>query len=48
MIADNTLEYWVKEIETSLKDMGKLDDFSKIEIRSMAEDIIKYGRVWVE
>lgn len=39
MVADYILEYWIEAVETSLEDAGKLADFSKVEIRSMAEDM---------
>lgn len=39
MVADYILEYWIEAVETSLEDAGKLTDFSKTEIRSMAEDM---------
>lgn len=39
MVPDYILDYWIEAIETSLEDMGKLTDFSNVEIRSMAEDM---------
>lgn len=39
MIIDYILDYWIEAVETSLEDIGKLTDFSKTEIRSMAEDM---------